>query len=230
MPSAIRTPNGDGAPGRRLIAIGARARVGTPARGSWREPLNCPMPGSARPDEPVVQPRFASLPEFEAVRRHAQPAPVWRPWHVLRETRLGRRDLRFQPPAIRNRRALWRRPSAYPRSARAHAEVGIGFSRAHRRRLTFYANLPLELRPEKQQRDVRIAGKLASLATVVVRMKDEAARVERLQQHDTRGRPAGRVDGGERHRVRLGYGRSDRLVEPPRELVEGICRRVALVQ
>ena len=61
-------------------------------------------------------------------------------------------------------------------------------------------------------------------------MKDEAARVERLQQHDTRGRPAGRVDGGERHRVRLGYGRSDRLVEPPRELVEGICRRVALVQ
>ena len=162
-----RTPNGDTRP----RAFGRH--------GASRPIVQCRRP--RRPDEPIVQPRCAALPELESVRHDAHAAPVRRPRHVRARTALGGRgELRLEPRAIRDRRALRRRPcgrramrAAAPRNTRRIRRALARSARA------LDAHLPLELGPEEQQRDARIGRELAALAAVVVRVEHEAARVER---------------------------------------------------
>src|SRR5262249_13712944 len=51
-----------------------------------------------------------------------------------------------------------------------------------------------------------------------------------LDQHDACRRPAVVADGGERHRVRLGKLRGERLLEPAVELREGVRGGVGFVE
>src|SRR5437763_6593243 len=80
------------------------------------------------------------------------------------------------------------------------------------------------------QRGHRMPGALAPLATRIVRVPDDAARVVALDQHDARGRPTVGTDGRERHRVRLGQLRVERLAQPAIELIERVFGRGALVE
>ena len=74
------------------------------------------------------------------------------------------------------------------------------------------------------------AASCVPLAALVVGVEDEAALVERLEQHDARRRAALRVDRGERHGRGLRHLRLERLGEPGVELLEGVGVDVGLVE
>src|SRR6476619_7335457 len=112
MPSAIRTPNGGTRPRQRVIEPGPRALVVPPRRRSWRQAPKGPPVARARPDEPVVKPRFAPLPELEVVRLDAHAAPVRRPRHVRGKARGGVGERGLEPLPIRDRHTLRGRPCA----------------------------------------------------------------------------------------------------------------------
>src|SRR5689334_8342344 len=188
-----------------------RRREASPG-GSRREPADRPAAAFACPDEAVVQPRRTPLPELDTLGRDADTAPVRWTWNALRrEARLGFREARLERSAVGDRCALRRRPGSELRRPRTLAEVVVGLLRADALGAPFDANLPLELRPEEDQRDARVRADVATLAAVVVRMEDEAPRVDGLQQHDPRsGLPVG-IDGRERHRIGFRDLRRDRL-------------------
>ena len=80
------------------------------------------------------------------------------------------------------------------------------------------------------QRRERMDRQLAALPALVVGEPDDAARVEALDEDDARRRPAFGADGRQRHRVRLGQLRGDRLLEPRPELLHRIGRRRRFVE
>src|SRR5689334_8141828 len=217
MPSAMRTPNGVTRRRRRVTLAWARieaaarresdaptlaasllrcprwgrdSRLGAALRRSWREAADRPPVTAVRPDEAIVKARRSSLPELEAIGRNAHAAPVRRPRDVAGEARLDARELGFEPRAIGNPRALRRRPRRKPRCAGALREIGVGLPGGDTLGRAFDPHLPFERRPEKQERGARVGGEVATLAAVVVRVKDEAACIERLEEHGARRRAA----------------------------------------
>ena len=80
------------------------------------------------------------------------------------------------------------------------------------------------------QRGIRIALELAALAAVVVRVPDNATRIEPLDEHDARRGTTVGADGGQRHRVGLGQVRIECLLQPQRELLQRVAVRGALVE
>src|SRR5882672_7260071 len=155
--------------------------TGARAVASWREPPDRPAVVRSRPDQAVVQTRFASLPELEAMRHDAHAAPVARTRHVRCESRLHGGGLPFEPIPIGDRRALRRCPGGKLRCARPRREVRVRFGGAGAFGEALDPNLAFETDPEEEQRNVWSGSEFASLAAVVVRMEHEAAGVEALQ-------------------------------------------------
>ena len=105
------------------------------------------------------------------------------------------------PPRVGIDLALRRRPGADPRIERPGGEVGVRLRGADLGDHALDAHHALQLDPVELQRGLRIAVELARLAAAVIRVPDEAALVVTLDQDDPRRRPAGAVDGRQRHRV-----------------------------
>ncbi|CAM2144862.1 hypothetical protein PT2222_160185 [Paraburkholderia tropica] len=170
----------------------------------------------------VVQPRRTALPEFDRRRHDAIAAPMRRTRRILAVLRADFALARFELLAAFDHRALLRRPGADARAERTRLEIRLAFRLAGLFDRAFDAHLTLEFNPVKQQRCVRIGAQFAALAAFVVREEHEAALVHALDQQDARGGAALRVDGGDRHGVRLGQLRVQRLGEPGVELADGI--------
>src|SRR5687768_7490681 len=199
-----------------------------------RQPL--PLPASAFADiaQPIVQPALATLPELELLGQHAVPAPPGGPRHRVAvelprdaESRLERR------PAL-DHLALMGRIHAPAALERARREVRVRLGLAHLLHGAADAHLPLDRRPEEQQRRAAVLRQLARLAAVVVRVEHEAALVNALKEHRAGRRVAVGRGSGQGHRVRIDL-QLPRLSEPPRELPEwigirlGLAERLALV-
>src|SRR5207249_6679701 len=86
---------------------------------------------------------------------------------------------------------------------------------------TFDPYLPAERTPVEEQRRLRVRLELASLARRVMRVEDETALVETLQQHHPRRRRSARGRCGQSHRLRH-LDRRLRLAEPAPELLERV--------
>ena len=85
-----------------------------------------------------------------------------------------------------------------------------------------HAHLAFEDVPEEGERRVRLRLELPALAAGAVRVEDEPAFVESLEQDDARVGMAVFVDGAERHRVRLQDAAACASLEPEAELLERI--------
>src|SRR6185437_14307758 len=131
--------------------------------------------------------------ELEALGDDPYAAPVRRPRNRRCEARIGLAEARFERRAIGDSRALRRCPCTELRVTWTLREIVVRLLRARPLGAPFDADLPLELRPEEEQRGAGVRSEVAALATVVVRMEDEAAGVHRFQQHDPRGRLTGNV-------------------------------------
>ena len=70
-----------------------------------------------------------------------------------------------------------------------------------------HPDLPEHGVPEQDQRGVRVRRELLALGGAGVRVEGQAARGQALEQHGARVRQAVGVDGGDDHRVGLGYPR-----------------------
>src|SRR5262249_9041845 len=88
--------------------------------------------------------------------------------------------------------------AASPAPAWPRGEVGHGLGFGDQLDGPLDANLAAERLPVEGERRTRVEGELRSLATVVVRVEDEAALVERLQQNEANGRPSVRSRRRER--------------------------------
>src|SRR5262249_22599650 len=88
--------------------------------------------------------------------------------------------------------------------ARAGREIGVGFGVAHRLRVAFHANLQLERLPMEAESGVFRLEQLAPFAALEVRVEDEPALVDGLQEDNSEARTAFRIDGRQRKRSRLG--------------------------
>ncbi len=86
---------------------------------------------------------------------------------------------------------------------------------------TNHANLAGQLVPGEAERDVRIAGDLATFATEVVAEEDVSV-VHAPQQHLPGGRMAVGIDRGHHHRLGFVQSRIDHLGMPPPELLQRI--------
>src|ERR1044071_1835745 len=172
------------------------------------EPLAAPALAVAAKADAVVQPALPALPELDRVRAQAEAAPELRAGDALRPAgeaggHLG--DGVLQDLAARDGAALVGGPGAKARPLGAAREVGLGRLARYPLDRALDAHLAVELRPEEDERRVRVLGELSSLAAVVVGEEDEAPLVAPLEQDDARrgaavavgGRPSPRprVDG-----------------------------------
>src|SRR5690606_42092957 len=108
--------------------------------------------------------------------------------------------------------------------------VGIGLGVVDPLDHAFEAHLAALRRPPEQERRLGNGRELARLAALEIGVESEAAPVYALEQHGARRGLPGRVDGRERHPVRLEDRRGARLLEPARELLERIGDHVRLAQ
>src|SRR5690606_5816230 len=84
------------------------------------------------------------------------------------------------------------------------------------------ADLPLQACPEESEGSLRVARQFPSLAAFVVGIEHEAPGVDRLEQHDARGRLAFAIHRGQSHCVGFHHARGERLLEPVVELLNRI--------
>ena len=129
------------------------------------------------------------FPELDRARDDAESGPVRRPRHGhARESRLDLGDARLEIARVLDRPALLRRPRADLAAARARREVRVRLGVAHRLRGALDAHLHLERLPVEAQRGALRRQQLAPLSALVVRVEDEAALVDVLEQDDANAR------------------------------------------
>src|SRR5437867_3677294 len=136
----------------------------------------------------------------------------------------------FERLPARHGLALRRNERREPASQGPACEILVGLRRRHPRDAALDAHLALQLRPAEKQHRLRVFLELTALAAAVVRVEDEAERVEALQQHGTRRRTPLFRGGRERHRVGQSYTGLQGLVEPAAELRERIRVEILLLQ
>ncbi len=95
---------------------------------------------------------------------------------------------------------LQRCPRAELAAAGAACEIGVALGVAHALDGAFDADLFFAFRPVETERRDGLPVELVTLAAMSVRIENEAARVERLEEDDARARAAVRVDRREGHR------------------------------
>src|ERR1043165_6803929 len=103
-------------------------------------------------------------------------------------------------------------------------EILVRLSCRHFFDCAFDTNLAPQRRPVKEEADARIVGDVAAFATVVVRVKNESAIVEALQEDDARGGLTLAVRRRQRHRNGILFVYPARIYfrEPAFELPERI--------
>src|SRR5690606_19451632 len=132
---------------------------------------------------------------------------TWKPGRGLREPLLqlftGGDDLR-----------LWARPRAQLGAARAGPEEGLRLRPGQLHYRPADHHLAVQRKPAEDQARVRVGERLRRLGRAQVGDEDETALVDALEEYGAGGGLAGRVGGGQRHRVRLRYAGGDRVAEP----------------
>src|SRR6185312_5403401 len=157
-------------------------------------------------------------PELHSIRYDAKAGPVWRP----RDARSfeARGDLRhpaLQISRLRHRATLVRGPRAKLARTRARCEIRVSLGVAGRLGAALDAYLNLHRRPVEAQRAVRVGEQFSPLASFVVGVEDEAALVERLEEHDSVGRAAVGSHSCQRHGVGIGEAFARKLSRCARE-------------
>lgn len=168
----------------------------------------------------VVEAVRASLPELDFVMHDANTAPIRRQRRFRAEIfpRHGRHTL-LERFTSRKNLGLVRGPGAHATQDRTSGEVRSRFLAGQPTNCAGDANLSLDLRPVKDQCRARVRGKLRALAAPIIRVKNEAVRINAFEQYDSCGRRAVCSRCGQRHCVGLrGEFCVARFGEPPVEL------------
>src|SRR5664279_5115379 len=148
----------------------------------------------------LVEAELAGVPELDALGANAAAGPVRWPRHgLVRVQLLDLQRAASQLVHAREGLALRRRSRADLTRVRTRGEVCIRLGVGDGLDVAFDANLRPERRPVKAQRGARRGDQLASLAAVHVRVEDEAALVDVLEEDDANGGRAARADRCERH-------------------------------
>src|SRR6266568_1002862 len=198
---------------------------------SGAQALDGPAAGDAAVAEPVVETVGLVLPELDGLWVDPVAAPERRQRHLA--VAVARRQL-LQPllqlgPAG-DHLALRGCPRSELAADRPGAEVRLGLVAAHPLDGTLDADLSHLRRPPEDQRDGGVAGQLVRLAAAVVRVEDEPALVEALEQdHPSRG-PAARARGRQRHGGGLDQVGRLGLREPVPELHDRVGVDMGLIQ
>src|SRR3954469_13103850 len=123
------------------------------------QPLEPPARVVAGVTEPVVQPVGSALPALDLFGREQVAAPVLRSRDVRRREAVARLlDPARERLAIRERTALFARPRAELRVARARGEVRVGVGRRQLGYGTPQTHLPVELAPVERARRAGVRG------------------------------------------------------------------------
>jgi hypothetical protein len=117
------------------------------------------------------------------------------------------------------------RPGADLRHARAGGEIAVRLIRRDRLDTSAQPDLALQRLPIERQRRLRRCAQFPALHAVDVRVEDEAALVEALQQDHARIGQSVAIDGRQRHGVRIDRLRPFGLGEPGREQAQRLIGR-----
>src|SRR5262249_35174681 len=140
--------------------------------------------------EAIVEAAGTALPELVADRRHPEAAPNGRKRHLAAGVFAGERGVALvQRRATRDYPALVGRERRELTPERRAVEVARGFLGRDAGHRTGQADLAVELRPVEEEGRAQILGDLLPLLAFVVRVENESALVEPLEQdHAHRGR------------------------------------------
>src|SRR6185437_13485601 len=135
----------------------------------------------------VVQAAGASLPEFDHLRNHTEPAPVRRAWNLVVGVSLFERAIGpLQVSAAADHLALRRGPCAKLAACGAAVEVSVGLGGGDPLHRPLHAHLALQQHPEEDQRCARIRRQLCAFAALIIGVEEKAARVQPFEQRHTR--------------------------------------------
>ena len=151
-----------------------------------------------------MQAELAVVPEFDADGANAEPGPVGRARNIADRIFGGifgdgllQRETAFQRPR------LLRRPGADAASAWTRRVIGVRFRIGDDLHLPAQAHLPTQAFPVETHGRFFLAEDFASLLAFEIRIENEAAIIDVLQQHHTHIRQAVFVHGCECDRVRI---------------------------
>src|SRR6185312_10235988 len=175
----------------------------------------------------IVEAVRATLPELERFRRDAEAAPV-RGERNFALAVLGFKLAQavFEPRTIRDHLTLMRRGGAELAAACSAVEVGFRFFGRGALHGAGDADLARQQVPVEEERRTRVLGQLVTLLALVVRVEDEAALIEALEQDGPRRGDTVARRGRQCHRVDLAATLRQRLAHPLGKLLEWICRSV----
>src|SRR6185436_7646334 len=132
----------------------------------------------------LVQATRLALPEFDPVGHDPESRPELRPRHIPS----GEFFLIFGHPLVErcgslDRPALPGSPGANLAATFTSREVGIRFTICNFRNTSFDSNLSVQRRPVKAERGFRLRQQLAALSPFVIRVENETALVDPLEQN-----------------------------------------------
>ena len=176
-----------------------------------------------------MQPAAPALPEFHALGREAETAPVRRDrYRQASVLALDRLVTVLQHRAVGDDAALLRDPGTQLAGVGTAVKIGLALLAGRLGHCALDDDLPLQGEPGKYERSVRVGRELAALAALVIGEEDKTAAVDALEQRRAGRRTPVLGGGGNRHGVWLDHLGTLSLLKPFLELAEGVARQILL--
>src|SRR5687768_17617614 len=143
------------------------------------------------------------LPELDTIRDNSEASPKrWTRNCAVTKFGLHAGEFLFEKRTSCNCRALRRCPCTEAALTRTRLKIRVRFAARQFVHTPFDAQLPLERRPVKRDRCVRVAVQVGCLTAVVVREKHKTAAADAPIQHDTHRRTSSARSCRKCHRLR----------------------------